>query len=503
MTSAEARVLEVPVKTGKNGDGADGVKTPEEHRTRRPQSDSPKAPEPVDGHPLPPAKPARRPWVWALIGIAAVVVIGVGVAYYFYLLSYESTDDAFVDGHIIPVSARAAGHVAKVYVTDNQWINQGDLLAELDPRDYEARLAAAEAALSAARAGQKSRAFGGDVIEITSSAGVGEASAAVEGARAAVETARAAVATAKSQQAQAQAQVAAVQAGLKQAQADLVAAEARQKRASAYLKRIQVLVPERAASLDSLDEAVAAEGVASADVSAVQQRIAAQEAAVRNAEAAVAAAESGVRQAESGVAGQLAALGRAEAQRAGTTSAPKQVAQSRSQTDAAEADAARAQAEVNQARLNLSYTKIYAPISGHVTHKSIEIGAHVQIGQPLLALVDPDIWVIANFKETQLAKMQPGQPVTVTVDSRPGIQLAAHVDSVQRGSGARFSLLPPENATGNYVKVVQRVPVKVVFDDLRQIEQYGLGPGMSVLPTVKVAEPSRPSVAASRVPTSR
>ena len=259
----------------------------------------------------------------------------------------------------------------------------------------------------------------------------------------------------------------------------------------------------RAASQDSLDEAVAADRVANADVAAVRQRITAQEAAIRQAEAAVAAAESGVRQAESGVAARLAAQGSAEAQFAGSKSAPKQVAQGRSQTDVAEAEAIRAEAEAKQARLNLSYTKIYAPISGHVTHKSIEIGAHVQIGQPLLALVDPDVWVIANFKETQFARMQPGQPVTVTVDSRPGIKLAAHVDSVQRGSGARFSLLPPENATGNYVKVVQRVPVKVVFDDLRQIEQYGLGPGMSVLPTVKVDEPGRPSVAASRVPTSR
>ncbi len=127
--------------------------------------------------------------------------------------------------------------------------------------------------------------------------------------------------------------------------------------------------------------------------------------------------------------------------------------------------------------MNLSYTKIYAPISGHVTRKSVETGTHVQVGQPLLALVDPDVWVIANFKETQLAKMQPGQPVTVTVDTHPGVKLAAHVDSLQRGSGARFSLLPPENATGNYVKVVQRVPVKVVFDDLEADRAIRLGTG--------------------------
>jgi membrane fusion protein (multidrug efflux system) len=388
-------------------------------------------------------------------------------------------------------------------VTDNQWVRQGDLVAELDPRDFEARLAAAEAGLSAAQAGQKSRSIGADVTAITSAAGVDEASAAVEGAGAGVEMARAAVATAKSQEAQAQAQWAAAQAGWKQAQADLVAAEARQLRAGALLKRIQALVPQHAASQDSLDEAVAAEQVAAADIAAVRQRIMAQEAAVRQAEAAVTAAQSGVRQAESGVAAQQGALGRAQAQRAASRSAPKQVAQSRSQTDVAEADAARAEAEAKQARLNLSYTRIYAPISGHVTRKSVELGAYVQTGQPLLALVDPDVWATANFKETQLARMRPGQPVTVTVDAHPGVSFAAHVDSLQRGSGARFSLLPPENATGNYVKVIQRVPVKIVFDDPKQVEQYALGPGMSVVPSVKVSEPAATGAAATGISASR
>jgi membrane fusion protein (multidrug efflux system) len=452
---------------------------------------------PSDSEPAHPAKAGRRPWVWALFGLAGAVGIGVGVSYYLYSLSYESTDDAFVDAHIVAVSPRVAGHVAKVYVTDNQWVKQGELLAELDSRDYEARLAAAEAALSAARAGHKSRSIGADVTEITSAAGVDEASAAVEGAQASIETAHAAVATARSQKAQSQALLAAAQAGLKQAQADLLAAEAKRERAGGFLKRIQALVPKHAASADSLDEAVAADRVAEAEVSAVRQRIASQEAAVQQAEAAITSAESGIRQAQSGVAGQQAALGRAEAQRAATKSAPKQVAQSRSQSDAAEADAARAEAEVTQARLNLSYTKIYAPISGHVTRKSVEIGTHVQTGQPLLALVDPDVWVIANFKETQLDKMQPGQPVTVTLDAHPGVTLAAHLDSVQRGSGARFSLLPPENATGNYVKVVQRVPVKIVFDNPQQVDQYALGPGMSVLPSVKVSAPGRTNVAAT------
>ncbi len=457
----------------------------------------------TDGGGIIVASNGRRRWVWALLGACAVAAVGAGVAYYLYSLSYESTDDAFLDGHVVAVSPRVAGHVAKVYVTDNQWVRQGDLVAELDPRDFEARLAAAAAGLSAARAGRKSRFIGADVTEITSAAGVDEASAAVDGAGAGVEMARAAVATAKSQEAQALAQLAAAQAGWKQAQADLLAMEARQVRAGALLKRLQALVPQHAASQDSLDEAIAAEQVAAADVSAARQRIMAQEAAIRQAEAAVTAAQSGVRQAESGVAAQQGALGRAEAQRAASRSAPQKVAESRSQTNVAEAEVARAEAEVEQARLNLSYTKIYAPISGHVTRKSVEMGAYVQTGQPLLALVDPEVWVIANFKETQLARMRPGQPVTVSIDAHPGLTFSAHVDSLQRGSGARFSLLPPENATGNYVKVVQRVPVKIVFDDPKQVEQYALGPGESVLPSVKVSEPERTSVAAAGISASR
>jgi membrane fusion protein, multidrug efflux system len=460
-------------------------------------------PESVDGFPAgainatQSPKARRRPLVIALLALGGAAAIAGAVAYYLFSLSYESTDDAFVDGHIVGISPRVAGHVARVDVSDNQWVNRGDLIAELDPRDFEARLAAAEAALNAARAGSKSRSYLADVTEITSTAGVDEASAAVAGAKAAVETARAAVATAKSQEAQAQAQRAAMEASLKQAEADLTADQAKHERAVALLKRIQALVPQHAASEDSLDAAVAAESVAGADVAAVRQRIKAQEAAVKHAAAAVTAAESGVRQAESGVAGQLALLAKAQAEQTATKSAPKQVAQSRSQADAAEADVSRAQAEVNQARLNLSYTKIYAPISGHVTRKSVEQGAYVQVGQPMLALVDPDVWVVANFKETQLGKMRAGQPVTVTVDTHPGVKLRAHVESLQRGSGARFSLLPPENATGNYVKVVQRVPVKIVFEDPRQVQQYGLGPGMSVVPTVKIDGVDHNSVAAA------
>ncbi len=162
----------------------------------------------------------------------------------------------------------------------------------------------------------------------------------------------------------------------------------------------------------------------------------------------------------------------------------------------AEFEVARAEAEVTQARLNLSYTKILAPVDGHVTSKNVEPGAHVSVGQPLLALVEPNLWVVANFKETQLTNMRVGQKVSVEVDGYPGIKFAAHVDSIQRGSGAYFSLLPPENATGNYVKVVQRVPVKIVFDDPAQVAAHLLGPGMSVVPTVDVRTPDQAAAGA-------
>jgi membrane fusion protein (multidrug efflux system) len=431
-------------------------------------------------------KPRGRRWPWAMLGIIAAVGIAAGVVYYLYASNYESTDDAFIDGHVIPISSRVSGHVSKVYVTDNQLVKQGDLLVELDPRDFEAQVAAAEALLQAAQANQKSHAIETDVTEITSSAGVKAAMAAVEEAKAGVDTAQAAVATAESQSAQAQAQLAVSRAALEQARADLVAAEARYEQARDHLLRTRSLVEKHATSQENLEEATAADRVTRADITVAEQKISAQGAVVKQMQAAAAAAESILHQAEAGVAARKAVLLSAEAQLASAQSAPQEVAQSRSKTEEAQADVAHAEAELKQAKLNLSYTKIYAPISGYITRKNAEAGAFVQVGQPLLALVDPHVWVTANFKETQITNIHSGQPVTIKIDSYPGVVFPARVDSIQWGTGARFSLLPPENATGNYVKVVQRVPVKIVFENSQQLKQYILGPGMSVVPTVDI-----------------
>jgi membrane fusion protein (multidrug efflux system) len=199
-------------------------------------------------------------------------------------------------------------------------------------------------------------------------------------------------------------------------------------------------------------------------------------------------AENKVRQAKAQAAARKAQLEQANARLASARSAPAQVAQSTSRAEEAKADAAKARAEVDQAALNLSYTRIYTPAAGYVTHKNIEPGVFVQVGQSLMAIVSPEVWVTANFKETQLTHMRQGQPVEISVDAFPDQTFHGKVDSVQRGTGSRFSLLPPENATGNFVKVVQRIPVKIVFDHPEGLAAFRLVPGMSVIPQVNIKD---------------
>jgi membrane fusion protein (multidrug efflux system) len=270
--------------------------------------------------------------------IAVLALLLGGIYYSLFASTYESTDDAFIEGRIIQISPKVPSYVARVHVDDNQPVAAGAPLVDLDPRDFEAKLA--------------------------------------------------------------------------QARANLTAGEAQAGQLQLDAQRAERLVRERALSRQERDAAVA-----------------------------------------------------------------------KAKTAVAQLDQLRA--AVRQAELDLSYTKIRAPEAGRVTRKSVEAGSYVQVGQALMAVVPRDYWVVANFKETQLTDIRPGQPATITVDAYPGHRFTGHVDSIQAGAGAAFSLLPPENATGNFVKVVQRVPVKIVFDEAPD-PHFPLGPGMSVVPSVRV-----------------
>jgi membrane fusion protein, multidrug efflux system len=417
------------------------------------------------------ASPSGRTLLLVVAGVVVLVGLPVGIHYYRYVKSYETTDNAFIEGHIIPISPEVAGHVLKVHVTDNQEVQEGDLLVEIDPRDFEVRLQQARATLAATIAKERGARVNVQLTSVTSGAGVEQAASGVQASRA-----QAAAARSRLDQAQAQIQVALANA--EQAKAQAVAAEAEATRTTTDVQRYRQLYAESGVSRQQLDFAVAAASSATAQLDAAHKRFAAAEAQVAEARTAGQAAAETLRQAE-------AQVGEALGRLAGANAAPQQVAISRSQAETSTAEIEQAQAAVKQAELQLSYTKIRTPEGGRVTRKNVESGAYVQVGQSLMALVPRRVWVIANFKETQLTHMRPGQPVDIEVDAYPGTVFQGHVDSIQAGTGARFSLLPPENATGNYVKVVQRVPVKILFDDPHDPSRP-LGPGMSVVPTVKV-----------------
>jgi membrane fusion protein (multidrug efflux system) len=428
----------------------------------------------------------RRPAF--LIGAALVILVGAifGVRYWLYARSHESTDDAFIDGHVVQVSPKVAGYVSKVYVKANQDVKAGDLLAEIDPRDYQTRLDAARAALAAGEARLREAHAGVSLTRASATASVRQAAATVQQARAGVESQRAAAAAERTRITQASSGVVAAEANVAQARSQVAAAEAEAARANADVQRYQELYAKDEISQQRLDQAVAASRTANAQVEAARGRVSAVEAQVNEARAAQATAAENARKAQTQVVGTQAGVNEALGRLAQANTAPQQVAVSQAQAETAGASIEQLRSAVEQAELELSYTKIYAPESGRVTNKSVEEGALVQVGQPLLAVVPGDVWVTANFKESQLGHLRPNQPVEISVDAYPDKTFKAHVESIQAGTGSRFSMLPAENATGNYVKVVQRVPVKIVFDPNQLDAQHVLAPGMSVVPEVQI-----------------
>jgi membrane fusion protein (multidrug efflux system) len=405
-----------------------------------------------------------------LIVLIVVAAVAFGV-YYLRNQGYESTDNAFIDGDIMQISPRVAGQVVAVHIRENQHVNKGDLLVELDPADYRARLVEAEGRLAdttaKAAAAEANLALASDVT----GAVVGQASAALEAARDQTEVLRARLR-------QDDATIQAAQAAAQQAQARAKAADADAGRAAADAERYRALFRKDEVSRQVLDRAEAEARATAANLEAARQAAAAAEAQLSQARAARASTEAGLRIAERQVAQAEARLKEAKA-------GPEQVRARQADVRAFQAQVAQQKAAAEQAQLNLSYTRIVAPDSGYVTRKSVQPGNFVQPGQNLMALVSDRIWVVANFKETQITGMRAGQDVELRIDAYPDRKLRGKVDSIQAGSGARFSLLPPENATGNYVKVVQRVPVKIVFAEPPPKEMK-FGPGMSVVPRVRV-----------------
>ncbi len=422
-----------------------------------------------------------------LIGalVVFVIVAIVGVRYWLYARSHESTDDAFIDGHIIQISPKVSGYIARVHVTDNQQVKAGELLAELDARDYEAKLNQAKAAYDAGLAQQHQAQTQVTLTRASTRSNVQQAAAGVRQARSGVGGAQATAAAERSRINQAAAGVSTARANVEQARAQLTAAQAEATRASADVRRYQELYSKDEVSRQQLDAATANERTAAAKVEAARQQVTASEARVNEAHSAEAAQAQTAQKALTQITGAQAQVSEAQGRLAQANTAPQQISVSEAQAQTAGANLESLKAAVDQAELELSYTKIYAPEAGRVTRRAVEVGALVQVGQPLLAIVPGEVWVTANFKESQIGKIRPGEYAELTVDAYPDKTFKGHVDSIQAGTGARFSLLPAENATGNYVKVVQRVPVKIVFDEPPD-PQHLLAPGMSVVPEVKV-----------------
>lgn len=402
---------------------------------------------------------------------AGAIAVAICIGYYLHSRSYESTDNAFLEGNVIQISPRVPGQVLRVLVEDNQHVNQGDLLAEIDPADYDARLAEAQARLGGAQAQTNGAQTNVALTSTVTGAILTQADAGLGAARNQVEVLRARLS-------QEEAGVRAATAVSAQADAHLAAAAAEAERAASDAERYRTLYRKDEVSKQMLDRAETDARAAAANHEAASQAVTAAHAQLAQAQAGQQSTAAALRQSENQV---LQAAGRLhEAQ-----SAPQQVLLRRADFDAGRSRLAEMDAALRQATLNQSYTRLYATGSGFITRKSVEPGNFVGTGQVLMGLVSDRVWVVANFKETQLRNMHPGQPVTVKVDAYPQLKLRGRIDSIQSGTGARFSLLPAENATGNYVKVVQRVPVKIVLLD-PPAAGYRLGPGMSVEPEVQV-----------------
>jgi membrane fusion protein, multidrug efflux system len=372
---------------------------------------------------------------WIIVAGVVVVLVG-GIFLWHYFSGFETTDDAQVDVHLYPVSARIPGYVQSVHAQDNEYVQQGATLVEIDPKDYQVAVTKAQANLETAEASARALNIDVPISSVDTASQLEFTSSDIEDAKAAIDAG--------------EKQVAAAQARIQEAEAEDV-------KARDDVQRYHLLVTKDEVPEQTYDYAVAA---AQTDTAAVAAAKADEASAVQNVEQA------------------RSRLVEAKARHESAEAGPKRVASTRARALAALADVGEKRAELDQAKLNLDYTKILAPVSGEV-NKKVVVGLNVDPGEQLLTVVPLDqVWVTANFKETQLKHMRPGQRVEITCDSNDRTY-EGRVDSIAGATGPVFSLLPPENATGNYVKIVQRIPVKIVLDS-GENRGHLLRPGMNV-----------------------
>jgi membrane fusion protein, multidrug efflux system len=408
--------------------------------------------------PPPEPKSPRKLIIFSLLGVGAVVAAVLGFRWWQYAQTYQETDDAYITGHVNPVNARISGTVTQVLVDDNQMVTQGALLVKLDPKDYQVSLQQTQAASEATRRQAE-----------VAQANIGIIATSAQGqtttAQGNIDAAAASVAIAEAALAEAQAGVPAAQSQLAQIEANVVKAQLDYQRYTQLAQEGAVPKQQYDAAKATYQALVAQRNATRDQIRQAQARVAQAQKSLNNAQAKLEASKGGLQQAN--------ATG-------------QQTEANRRQYQAALAAIAQAQSQVKNAQLQLGYTQIKAPTAGKVGDKTVEVGQRVQPGQTLLSIVQEQPWIAANFKETQLEQMQPGQAVEIKLDAFPHHTFKGRVDSLAPASGAKFALLPPDNATGNFTKIVQRIPVKIVFDPV-SIRGYEtrITPGMSVVVAVE------------------
>ena len=418
-------------------------------------------------------RPMKRKLLLSLGCLVGLATLSYGGYAWYIAITYVSTDDAYVEGTISPVSAKVAGHIVELLVQDNQVVRRGDLLMRVDPRDFQAKREQASAAVATAEANLRAAR---SEVPLTREG----THAQIEQARAALQVSMVGVKSAESAVDESRARLEARRSATDAMRAEIAGAQSTYRQAGRELERVKSLLKNDLVARRDYDQAEAAYETAGATVEALQRRMAQSEREIQQAQAELSNRVHAVDQARQRVAEARASLSLAESQ-------IHQVSIKDAEASRAEARLREMQADLAFADLQLEHTEVRAALDGTVSKRNVELGQVVQMGQPLLAIVPlQDVWVVANFKETQLARLRPGMKATVQVDGYPDKSYTGTIESMSAGTGARFSLLPPENATGNWVKVVQRVPVRIHLNEKGANNPHTLRAGMSVVVTVRV-----------------